>query len=75
MENTISSGDGCFIDFISNIFHYITTGLLSITSSLVPDIDMNREINIGTRLLFDNDRQMFYTGVYTQTGDVFRILS
>ncbi len=78
MENTVSSRDGCFIDFISNILHYIPTDPLSITSSLVPDMDMNREINTGlkcTRLLFDNDRQMFYTGKCTQTRDVFRILS
>lgn len=73
MENTISSGEGCFINFISNFLHYIPTGSLSIISSLVPDMDMNRKINIGLkrRLLFDNARQMFYTGEYTQT----RILS
>lgn len=75
MENIVSSRDGCFIDFISNIPRYIPTSPLSITSSLVPDMDMNREINIGIRLLFDNDRQMFYTGECTQTRDVFRILS
>lgn len=49
MENTVSSGDGCFIDFIRNILHYIPTCLLSITSSFVPDMDMNTEINIGLK--------------------------
>lgn len=43
------------------------------------DMEMNREINISlkctTLLLFDNDRQMFYTSEHTQTRDVFRILS
>ena len=49
MENAVSSGAGCFIDFISNILHYIPTGPLSIIGTLVPDMDMSRKINTGRK--------------------------
>lgn len=70
MENAVSSGDGCLTDFIIITLHYIPTAPLSIISSFVSE--MNRKVNMDlkSRLLFDNDRQMFYTSEYKQDKSV-----